>query len=279
MIRVMAEDRVFLDHGPMQVMLMAKCKDRAMTAELKVAAEYAMSLLQELAEVLYLAKDIRTLDYPELAEFPDVLRLMVEAVLVTGDRTLTPMAAVAGTFSDLLADWLVKQGASKVLINNGGDIAVRLLEGERTKVGLTPNISASGCTHVITLEAQNGIGGIATSGFGGRSFTKGIADAVTVVAETSRVADACATLIANNCFAEDPGIIRLPAEMLDPNTDIVGHLVTVRIEELMPGTIDSALSNGQGMARKLFEKGIVRGVVIFLGPKVVMIPDDLCQAL
>lgn len=277
MIEVLAKDRVFLNYGPMQAMLSASANGRAMTGELQEAAGYAINILQELAEVLELAKDVRTLNYPGLIHLPSPLRLMVEAVLAAGDQTLTPMAAVAGTFADLTADWLVDRGAAKVLINNGGDIAIRLLGEEKTKVGLTPGIAAPAFTHVIPLDAQDGVGGIATSGFGGRSFTKGIASAVTVLADTARVADACATLIANHCFAEDPGIIRLPAEKLDPNTDIAGHLVTVRIEELRPETEHKALSNGLSKARELIDQEVIRGAVIFLGSQVAMIPDSLCK--
>lgn len=279
MIEVLAKDQVFLDYGPMQVMLRASANGRAMTGELQEAAGYAINILQELAEVLYLAKDVRTLTHPGLAELPLPLRLMVEAVLAAGDPTLTPMAAVAGTFSDLIADRLAAQGAAKVLINNGGDIAIRLFGEEKTKVGLTPSITAPSFTHLIHLEAKAGIGGIATSGFGGRSLTKGIASAVTVLADTSRAADACATLIANHCYAEDPGIIRWPAEKLDPNTDIAGHLVTVRIEELKPETKIQALSNGLTKARELIDQGVIRGGVIFLDNQVAMIPDNLCLPL
>lgn len=279
MIEVLAEDRVFLDYGPMQILLKADCLGRGMTAELQEAAAYGIEMLKELSEVLPLAKDKQTLAHPTPENLPLPLRLMVEGVLATKDQTLTPMAAVAGTFSDLIADWLVAKGATKVLINNGGDIAIRLFGEERTKVGLTPSIEAASFTHILQLTAKDRVGGITTSGLGGRSFTQGIASAVTVLAETSRVADACATLIANHCYAEDQGIIRLPAERLDPNTDIPGLLVTVHIEELSPETIPQAMDNGCSKARELYDKGIIQGAVIFIGSQVAMIPEGLCQVV
>lgn len=279
MIEVLAEDRVFLDYGPMQIHLKADRFGQGMTTELQEAATYGIEMLKELAGVLPLAKDKRTLGYPHPENLPLPLRLMLEAVSVTKDQTLTPMAAVAGTFSDLLADWLVAKGATKVLINNGGDIAVRLLEKERTKIGLTPSIEAPSFTHVLNLEASHKIGGVATSGFGGRSFTQGIASSVTVLARTSRVADACATLIGNHCFVEDPGIIRVSAETLDPNTDIPGLPVTVGIEELRPETPFLAMSSGLLKAYELYNEGIIQGAVIFIGSQVTMLHEGLCQAI
>ena len=277
MINVLADDRVFLNYGPVQMTLMARAHGLAMTEQLKEAAEYVIKLLADLAEVQDNAKDVSTLGEANLSAYPLSLRLMVEAVLEAGDWTLTPMAAVAGTFADLAGDWLVERGASKVMINNGGDIAIRLLGEEKTKLGLTPSIEALGYSHVLNLAADDGIGGVATSGFGGRSFTKGIASAVTVVARTARVADACATLIANHCFVEDPEILRMPAEQLDPNTDISGHLVTVKIGKLSPQTKKKALENGLRKAIELRAQGRIHGAVLFLDDLVIMIPDNLCQ--
>jgi len=277
MIDVLAEDRVFLNYGPIQMTLMARAHGLAMTEQLQEAAEYVIKLLSDLATVQEQARDVLTLEEQDLSAFPLPLQLMVEAVLETGDPTLTPMAAVAGTFADLAGDWLVDKGASKVLINNGGDIAIRLLGTEKTKLGLTSSVESSGYSHILNLTAEDGIGGVATSGLGGRSFTEGIASAVTVVAKTARTADACATLIANHCFTEDPGILRLPAEQLDPNTDIPGHLVTVKVGDLSPQTKTNALENGLRKAIELRSQGCIHGAVIFLDDFVVMIPEDLCQ--
>ncbi len=277
MITTLSNDRVFLDYGPMQMMLAASAGDRAMTAELRQAAAYAVKVLKELAEVQSLAKERNTANRLDPAEAPLALKLMVEAVEVAGDETLTPMAAVAGAFADIVADLLAAKGASKVLINNGGDIAVRLCDEEKTRIGLTPGIDSTGFTHVVNLAGKDCIGGVATSGLGGRSFTKGIAGAVTILAHTARVADACATIVANHCFAVDPGIIQLPAEKIDPNTDIPGHLVTVHLGNLEPGTKEKALANGLAKAKELVDKDVIYGAVIFLDTGVAMVPEGLCQ--
>ncbi|UWG97882.1 UPF0280 family protein [Dehalobacter sp. DCM] len=277
MITVLAEDRVFLDYGPVQMTLTARSEGRAMTEELQDAAKYVVRLLSDLAAVQKQAKDILTLDAPDLRVYPLPLQLMVQAVLDAGGRTLTPMAAVAGTFADLAGDWLIEKGATKVLVNNGGDIAIRLLGEEKTKLGLMPSIESCEYSHVIDLNSGNNIGGVATSGRGGRSFTKGIASAVTIMARNARTADACATLVANHCDIADPAIIRLPAEQLDPNTDIKGHLVTVNVGFLKPETKVKALESGVRKALELKNEGIICGAVLFLDDYMAMIPENVCQ--
>src|SRR5665648_594374 len=148
MIKVLSEDRVFLNCGPVQMTLMARAQGLVMTAQLQEAAAYGIKILSELAEVPKQVRDVLTISEQNLSDLPLSLRLMGEAVLEIGDLTLTPMAAVAGTFADLVGDWLVEKGASKVMINNGGDIAIRLFGKEKTKLGLTPSIESSGYSHI-----------------------------------------------------------------------------------------------------------------------------------
>ena len=76
---------------------------------------------------------------------------------------------------------------------------------------------------------RSGIGGIATSGARGRSFSLGIADSVTVLARDAATADAAATLIANAVDIDSPAIMRRPARELDPDSDLGDRLVTVSV--------------------------------------------------
>ena len=69
--------------------------------------------------------------------------------------------------------------------------------------------------------------GVATSGWRGRSFSLGIADAVTVLARSGAEADAAATLIANAVdLPGHPAIKRMPARELAPDSDLGDRLVT-----------------------------------------------------
>ena len=55
-----------------------------------------------------------------------------------------------------------------------------------------------------------------------------------MVTQSSSIADAASTAIANACFVEDGRVRQAPAEKLDPNTDLIGIPVTVGVEELEP---------------------------------------------
>ncbi len=190
---------------------------------------------------------------------------MVAAVAAVGAADLTPMAAVAGTIADAVADRLATMGMHRAVVNNGGDIAVRLAGGQSVRVGLRSAIDAPGIAWVLTLDDRASDWGVATSGLGGRSFTRGIASAVTVVAERTAVADAAATAVANACNVEDENIMRRPAEALDPDTDIAGLTVTVRVGPIHPARQRRALARAAENAEALCEAGLIRGAVISLG--------------
>ena len=101
----------------------------------------------------------------------------------------------------------------------------------------------------IRIRHGDGIGGIATSGARGRSFSLGIADSVTVLAKDGATADAAATLIANAVDCDDPAIERRPANELDPDSDLGDRLVTVSVGALAPAKRQAALAAGLARAR------------------------------
>ena len=68
---------------------------------------------------------------------------------------------------------------------------------------IRPQVNSRHISHVIRLDGSQAAWGVTTSGVGGRSLTRGIASAVTVLAANASVADAAATAIGNACFVED----------------------------------------------------------------------------
>jgi ApbE superfamily uncharacterized protein (UPF0280 family) len=58
--------------------------------------------------------------------------------------------------------------------------------------------ASNGFSDRLTIRHEDPVRGIATSGWRGRSFSLGIADAVTVLAKNGAAADAAATIIAND---------------------------------------------------------------------------------
>ena len=198
------------------------------------AAEKAFDCLERVAKQKELLRKPRHIT-PHASWNPLALK-MLESVQGVGDKDLTPMAAVAGTISDRVADFLFARGMTKVIVNNGGDIALRLRAPHSVRVGLRETVENAEFSRVLFLnvpsEKEGESFGVATSGLGGRSLTRGIATAATVIAETASVADAAATAVANASFVEHPGVIRRPAETVDPQTDIPGIPVTVQVGDL-----------------------------------------------
>ena len=160
---------------------------------------------------------------------------MADAVIATGDPLLTPMAAVAGTMSDVVADFLAEAGAEKVVVNNGGDIALRLAERQTLSLGIRRSWEGQISEAPVLLAADAGVGGVATSGLGGRSLTTGIADSVTVLAARCATADALATHLADVSYIESPAVHRVRASELDPASDIAELMVVTAVDALSEG--------------------------------------------
>jgi len=184
---------------------------------------------------------------------------MIRSVLAV-DPDLTPMAAVAGTIADGVASFLARRGMDRVIVNNGGDVAVRTGPGTSVNVGIRPELNRGGrIREVVTLGDERPAWGVATSGLEGRSLTRGVASAVTVVAGSASVADASATSLANASYVDDESVVQKPAEELDEHTDIPGIAVTVQAGPFSEETRALALEQVMGKAEKLIAKGVIYG--------------------
>jgi uncharacterized protein len=182
------------------------------------------------------------------------------------DHFITPMAAVAGSVAEEVLGAMVKAAPlSRAYINNGGDIAFHLTDGEQFTVGLIDRPDALGLMRTTVVRERDPARGIATSGRHGRSFSLGIADAVTVLARTAAQADAAATIIANAVDLPDhPSVIRCPANELQPDSDLGSRLVTREVGYLTEVEITSALEGGCDKARRLLDLGLIEAAALHL---------------
>lgn len=182
-----------------------------------------------------------------------------------GAQFVTPMVAVAGAVAEhvLLAIATVP-GLALAHVNNGGDIALHLSPASTLRVGLMEGPEAAAPSGLAVIRAADPIRGIATSGWRGRSFSLGIADAVTVLAERAPEADAAASIIANAVDAEHESVLRRPAESLDPDSDLRDLPVTVAVGELPPELAAEALERGVACAEGLLGRGLILGACLRL---------------
>lgn len=284
--RPMASDRriligpdktfVVAENGPMRLVIRAFHQGRFLMEPALDAAEYAFSCLEQVAGHLPVLKRPATGRPENFPDQPPICRAMCESVKAAGDPDLTPMAAVAGAIADAVADYLFQkikvgnrslqdrnQDANiKVIVDNGGDLAIRLSGQETATVGLRPDLNSTDLSHTLALTGEKESYGVNTSGMGGRSFTRGIASAATVLAPLSSTADAAATAIANACFHPDENIVQVAAGQLDPNTDIPRIPVTVQAAALAPETVEKALEAALDKADTLTKSSLIYGAFI-----------------
>jgi ApbE superfamily uncharacterized protein (UPF0280 family) len=254
-------NRLHLAHGPIDLVIQAFGPDPAVERAYRAATGRFAGLLDCLVAVLPRLRQ----PVGDPTGLPAPALLMHAATAPLADRFVTPMAAVAGAVADtIMAAIRATPGIERAYVNNRGDIAVHLTPSQTLDIGVVPELHRPLMAASIRLRHEHGIGGVATSGWAGRSFSLGIADAVTVLAETAARADAAATLIANAVDIEHPAIRRAPARSLDPDSDLGWRLVTVDVGPLAQEAVAVALDNGTVYAEGLLERGLIRGAMLAL---------------
>lgn len=254
--------RLHLQHGPIDLVI------EAFGAEAEVTAAYAQAMaafpaiLPRLVEELV---SLRRRAAPTMALFGPVARRMLAAVRPHCATFITPMAAVAGSVADEILAALVKdRELSRAYVNNGGDIALHLTPGTRFTVGMVSDVDHPSLDGIAGITADLPVRGVATSGWSGRSFSLGIADSVTVLAHSAAAADAAATLIANGVTLDHPGIRRMPARDLNPDSDLGDLLVTTCVPQLPKNIADEAIAAGAAVAEGMIGRGLIHAASLTL---------------
>lgn len=179
---------------------------------------------------------------------------------------ITSMTAVAGAVAQEILDCYAHSGIDRAWVNNGGDIALYLAPGQRASVGVVSDIAAldiQQLRHGLVVDGQLHITstmpvrGVATSGWRGRSQSMGIADSVTVLAQTAAQADAAATIVANAVNVQDARISRMPAWLVRDDSDLGALHVTVDVPALPLAQVQTALQRGVQKAQELKADGLL----------------------
>jgi uncharacterized protein len=257
--------RLHLHDGPIDLIVEAFGETNEVNAAYRAVAERFGNVLDELCSELTFLRQATRVDGPLPCGV--VARRMVAAVAPYSERTfITPMAAVAGAVAEeILATMTAAARLSRAYVNNGGDIALHLAPGEHFVVGMVDGPDRPSLFGTATVDSTQPVRGIATSGCHGRSFSLGIADAVTVLADRAAMADAAATIIANAVdLPGHPSIIRVPARSLDPDSDLGDRLVTQGVGALSDFETTAALSPGDALARFLIAKGLIQAAALHL---------------
>jgi hypothetical protein len=285
---LLPDGRLHLQHGPIDCL----CQSWGDPTERRAAYNQAVAFFNSVLPNL--CAELPQLRAPLPSQRPEgaIARSMHAACLPYADRFITPMAAVAGAVADaVLAAMVHGRRLSKAFVNNGGDIAFHLQPGATLRCGLLSDLTAghslvswpglarpptTSSTQIPLLDGtflltpDHPARGLATSGRackgrGGRSFSFGIADSVSVLARTAAQADAAATIIANAVdLPNHPAILRRPASEIDPASDLGDRLITLDVGELSESAIQSALDAGVTVADTLRQDGLIEGAVLAL---------------
>jgi uncharacterized protein len=264
--------RLHLQDGPIDLIIEAKGSELQVRAAYQAAVRRLTGLLDELCTEL---AELRLAADPLHSSMLGVVAQRMHAAVApfAGDCFITPMAAVAGAVADeILGAMREAAQLDRAYVNNGGDIALHLGSGEEFKIGLMDRPDADGVLRMLTIDADDSARGVATSGRHGRSFSLGIADAVTVLARTASQADAAATVIANAVdLPSHPAITRVPANDLQTDSDLGARLVTREVGTLSDGDIARALESGAAQARHWLEAGLIEAAVLRLSGAIVTV--------
>lgn len=252
--------RLHLQHGPIDLIVEA---DDARDIAFDAARARFQTILQDLVDELALLKTPMTPASPRPQGL--VARRMDHAARPHSTVFVTRMAAVAGAVADeVLAAMLEAAPLQRASVNNGGDIALHLCPDQTYRVAMS-GLEGRDLGRII-LKGDDRVGGIATSGRGGRSQSLGIADSVTVLAQNAAMADVASTLIANAVdLPGHPAIRRLPANQLRDDSDLGDLPVPVAVEQLSDQEIHDALYRGLNTAKDMQSRGLITAAHLSLG--------------
>ncbi|MBU4277899.1 MAG: FAD:protein FMN transferase [Proteobacteria bacterium] len=265
-VQVIRPDLVLVDWGPMTLTISAWQGGQARPVMAAQAARAALRCLKVLAEFQgYMRRRMREL--PAGRPLPLVVERAASACRAV-DGGLTPLAAVAGAVADEVADFALSLGADRVVVNNGGDIAVRLSPGQSLRVGVKPPDPEEGNASLLmgrlNLRGGDGIGGVASSGWQGRSHSSGVADLVTVWAKSAAQADAAATALGNAAQAQGPELESAPARELDPDSGLGEQRITTNVGTLPREQRLAALRGAREVAHRLHGQGLITGCLVLV---------------
>ena len=258
-------NRLQLQQGPINLVIKAFGAKVAVQKAYQKAIHYFPSILPGLVLNLEKLKQTVALEMETTEariECP-TSQHMIKTTSVFAGKFVTPMACVAGAVADqVLSVIRDTPGIDKAFVNNGGDIAVYLTPKQSLDIGVVPSLVKAVPEAKFTLRNRDLISGVATSGWNGPSFSRGIADAVTVLAGSAAEADIAATLIANEVNVESPAVTRKQAFLIDDTSDLGSRLVTTHVGVLSKLEIATALENGLVCAQLMIRENRISAALI-----------------
>jgi hypothetical protein len=277
----MADNRLHLQHGPIDIIAHVDAPEEVCKCLYSTASHRFSTVLDELVAELDLLKQPWSEDLPD----PKGGIAQKMCFAVRGSNIfVTPMAAVAGAVAEEILEAMLFEAKNqdpcleeiqRMYVNNGGDIAFWLNAGESFSIGVVDNPGIPELNAKVSLSYESSVRGIATSSWRGRSQSLGIADAVTVLAGSAAIADAAATLIANDVNVDYPGILKRPASEVKDESDLGMLPVTVDVPPLPVDQISEALKRGAQTAGNFIWTGKIEAAYLSLQKQTLVVENNL----
>lgn len=176
--------------------------DLHVTASADLAADmgrYVSALRGQLKAYILLHPEFLTSRVP--VEVPasaaPIIRRMAHAAAIAG---VGPMAAVAGTISQMVCEEFAAQ-SPELIVENGGD--VYMLSTRDRVAGLLPDPHSDATIGIVVHAHEFPVSICASSATIGHSLSLGKGDLVAVRSRCGSLADACATALCNLLTAPD----------------------------------------------------------------------------
>lgn len=184
---------------------------------------------------------IHSLKPLEIVDGPEIIKLMASASAKAG---VGPMASVAGAIADLTVREMLLCGAKTAIVENGGEVSavseapvdVALLAGDSPLSGK------------LGFRIEEFPAGVATSsGVYGHALSFGEAEAVTVFAKNSSLADAAATAVCNIVRGENVDqAMRRGAEKALSIEGVKGAIIIYRGKTALAGEVPKLVNLVKG---------------------------------
>lgn len=268
--------RLHLQDGPIDLVI----RGFGRPGDIGRAYDAAIARTRGLLDELYSELEFLRLPAPQSLEGRVARRMNAAVTPFSAQHIITPMAAIAGAVADdVLAAMREAAPMERVFVNNGGDIALCLAPGEAFSASGAELAHWPALLGTVHIEAASKTRGIATSGWSGERYSRGIADAVTVTAASAAIADAAATIIANAVdLPGHPAIRRVPASTLRAEEDVGELMVTAQVGTLSAAEQTLALEAGARVARELCQAGLISGAALRVMGETVVVRADQDRA-
>ena len=170
-LQALRPDLILVDYGPMTLTVSAWADGKPRPVMAVRAAVLALDILDRLAAGQPLLKTPAG-KIKKLEGCPPLFQKAVRTCRAVSSE-LTGTDAVAGLAADEVSNEALRLGADRVILNNGGNIALKVSVGQPVRVGMKTHPEGE-ATHFLEIAAEHNIGGVATSDWTGRSFSTAI---------------------------------------------------------------------------------------------------------